>query len=480
MPRSWYRLVPALGVGVLLLAAAFASSRGAHACCSISAPAATYPNCGVPLQQQGGGTAFVLDPLAGVTQPFNVVGNVSACSLSVQKTIYGYGEMDLYQWDPIALAPDPTTVALRTAGFDASSLQYSSNSFRADFRPPVVLRALTGLADPPAPENAMDFSIIYSYSGSRNIYYEPDGSSSIPFALEYSSGLPRSPLPGNHPVLAHLVCGGDANLQGMYVVQSVMTCSALSDTGAYEMIQRFRVPVSTKLHWIELAFGINSVSGFGDPGVIAIYDAQGMVTAPAPLPASLVEAFYSNCDFRTPFWGTHYDFDHLITLEPGHDYWLMARVRHEYLLYERALTGGEPASFTSGVGELYRRPVASGPWTAVPGRALSFRVIGEPLGVLDVTPPRPIPSGLRLRVTPNPARGGAFVSWFGAAGTVCFDVLDARGRRVGGGTAASGATGRWLWRGARDDGRQLPAGVYFVRGTDGFGHVAIERAVLIR
>jgi hypothetical protein len=60
------------------------------------------------------------------------------------------------------------------------------------------------------------------------------------------------------------------------------------------------------------------------------------------------------------------------------------------------------------------------------------------------------------------------------------EVLDAQGRRVAGAAGITGAEGRWLWSGARDDGRPLPAGVYFVRASDGRGRVAADRVVLIR
>jgi hypothetical protein len=60
------------------------------------------------------------------------------------------------------------------------------------------------------------------------------------------------------------------------------------------------------------------------------------------------------------------------------------------------------------------------------------------------------------------------------------EVLDAQGRRVGGVAGVSGSEGRWLWSGARDDGRPMPAGVYFVRASDGMGRVVTDRVVLIR
>ena len=104
----------------------------------------------------------------------------------------------------------------------------------------------------------------------------------------------------------------------------------------------------------------------------------------------------------------------------------------------------------------------------------------EPLGVLDVPTTPPARGDLQLRVAPNPSRGSSFVTWSGATGPLRFDVLDERGRRVAEGRGEASAEGRWLWRGTHDDGRPLPAGVYFVRARDDAGHAATERVVLVK
>ena len=41
-------------------------------------------------------------------------------------------------------------------------------------------------------------------------------------------------------MLSHAVCGGDADLQNLQIIQSVMTTVVSSDTGAFDLIQRFR------------------------------------------------------------------------------------------------------------------------------------------------------------------------------------------------------------------------------------------------
>ena len=51
---------------------------------------------------------------------------------------------------------------------------------------------------------------------------------------------------------------------------------------------------------------------------------------------------------------------------------------------------------------------------------------------------------------------------------------------AGAGVGAAGASGRWTWTGLDTRGRPAPAGVYFVRVTDGARRVEVLRMVRIR
>ena len=499
--QVWLGALPAALVAALLVTAAL-SPRAAGRAPSMPG-ALAYPNCDNLLQQGGGADPIRILSGAGVIQPIAFVGNVAACSLTVDHTYSGAARLDLVQWDPAALAPDPTTVALRTRSFDVSALQYGWT--RADFYPPVVIRSVDHVSEPPRQTTAMVWTAAYD---ANLVRFDSNGPPEVPGALEFPpGGTPRIRIPTAHPVLSHAVCGGDGALQDLQVIQSVMTTTSLSDTMCFDLIQRFRVPARSRLHWVEVAFGVNPHPVYYDP-IIAILDADGAAEPPVSLPPSLVEASYLQY-VVSPFWGSHYDFDHLITLEPGHDYWLLARVEHRYLLYKRDLTGAESADFSANIGPLFWRAWLGSNWVAEPSRSLCFRMIGEalgghpqphgrlrdrPLGEADPGAPPPhairaaaagAPSAepgagpFRLGVAPNPVRGAAFVSWSGAKGPLRVDVFDAQGRRVAGATD-TGADGKWLWSGARDDGRPLPAGVYIVRASDGAGRVATDRAVLIR
>jgi hypothetical protein len=495
--RSWIGVVSTLSIASLLVVAAVAPRAIGRAPALPGVLA--HPSCDLILQQSDGNQPLPLNYREGVVQPIAPPANVAACSLTVDPTYnYGFARLNLVQWDPVSLMPDPATVALRTVSFSASPMPW--NPSRAEFYPPVVTKSLPNVAERPGPV-AIDWR---SEGGYVTMRFNNNGPAEAPTALRYPSGGGAStPLSGEHPVLSHAVCGGDRALQDLQVVQSVMTTTVLSDTDCFELIQRFRVPVLTRLRWIEVAFGVNPHPIYFDP-VMAIVDAAGQSEPPVTLPPSLIEAPYAYF-VSAPFWGSHFDFDHYITLEPEHDYWLLVRVEHRYFLYSRLLTGGESQDFTANIGPSFKRTAFDSNWIPNRGRALCFRLIGEPLArqmphgrlrprpLGEATPDGRMPqpsiatptdpsrsAALSLRVAPNPARGASFVSWSGAAGALRIEVMDAQGRLVAANSGRASAAGQWLWSGARDDGRPLPAGVYFVRGTDAAGRVASDRVVLIR
>jgi hypothetical protein len=479
MRQTWLRALPALIVAALLVLGLLASSRGVRARGGSELNAYYYPRCDLVLQSGGGGDSVAFNPGGGVTQPFTPTGNVSACSVSVDRPDISYGvhgEMEVFLWDPGTLAPDPTTVALRSRAFQNSEMAFFGAL--ADFGPPIVTRNVPHLADGRGGMLAIDYQGA-NPGAPHKAAFQADGAASTPIAYQYAAAGPRLPISGNHPVLSHAVCGGDAALQDLYVAQSVMTTNFLMANQTYEIAQTFRVPVKLSLRWVELAFGANSG---GAPGLISIVDPQGATTPPALLPTAMVDA-----TFTSPYpvhgeWRSHFDFDHTVELQPNHDYLLVVRTPTGYGFYCRNYTGSETGDFFTGVGGMFYRPYPSGAWYPMNARALCFRVIGDPIGPLGVTPEPPAPASgaLRLRVAPNPSRGASFVNWSGASGALRFDVLDERGRRVAAGRGEAGTEGRWLWRGAHDDGRPLPAGVYFLRAQDDAGHAAVERVVLVK
>jgi hypothetical protein len=465
------RLVTTLGVGLIALLlilgarpVPFDTSIGPAAASSV------YSNC-MDLQSSGGESETWLYWHEGVIQPLGVAANVAACSLHTASS-YGSSLLETVQWDPLTLSPDPATIRMRTLYLGDTQSGY--NPLFASFSPPLVLKRLPHLADPPRTTYALSLQVT-SLSTNRSVNYDTEGDPTIPPAIATAaSGAPRA-LPGAHPVLAHTLCGGDAALQSLYVVQSVMTTSASLDTSEGDLLQRFRVPLRAKLRWIELA-SRGTVSYASDPGEIRIFEAP-TATPLQTLPPALVQAPLAT--WLDSAWVSHYDFDNVLTLEPDRDYWLLVRLHHNHRLFARTLTGAESSDFTEEIGGLFSRPGVTGAWTSRPALALSFRIIGEPLGVVGVAGAEADASSLRLRVSPNPSRGIALVSWSGAQGNISFDVLDVRGRRVGGARVLAATQGRWTWP-AMSNGRALPAGVYFIRAQDERGSLATERLVLIR
>src|SRR5262245_14542695 len=82
----------------------------------------------------------------------------------------------------------------------------------------------------------------------------------------------------------------------------------------------------------------------------------------------------------------------------------------------------------------------------------------------------PPPTSLSLSAVPNPSRGSTLLKWtVPATGTpsrdVRLDVVDFQGRRVRSlvsNPAASPGAHETVWDGRYDDGRPVPAGIYFV------------------
>lgn len=479
MHHRWSRSVPTLGVAMLLSLALAQNLRHGTARASNQL---SGPQCVNQLGQTGGESVFAVNTTFAVEQPLPTIGHVAACSLGMEPPSYAIASLDLIQWDPVTMAPDPTTVTLRTFAFNGSELMY--NHARADYATPLVVRTIPRVAEPPRSTVAVRFS---AQSFLRNLYVNYDETGSPDYGPANQLVLPssRAPLPGAHPVLSIGVCSGDEAQQSLRVVQSVMRTDYVLDTTTYQIAQRFRVPVATTVRWVELAA---SAGPYRDPlelGRIAILEGQNMPTPSTQLPTPLVEATMSTTDFYSTYsgsraWFTHFAFDHTIALLPEHDYWIVARGDHDYSFLMRNLTGTESVDFVSGVGPAYPRAVPNAPFAQVENKVLSFRVIGEPLLAVDAPTVVPRGSVLRLGASPNPSRGPVMLSWSGAKGRIEIEVLDARGRRVQRAEVDGPETGQWWFRGIGTDGRPLPAGLYFVRANDATDQRAIQRVALVR
>jgi hypothetical protein len=469
--RRSFRVLPALIASALLLLALSSPAKRAP----IPAADANSAAAGPCLQFQGGGSGLFLSRGTGqgVTQPIGFAGNVESCSLTVQHS-YGYGTMEVVAWDPVTLAPDPTTLAFSSASFGDSQLLYGWT--RASFYPPVIMTASPHVAEPPRQTLAIKYSVGFN---TQNIAFESSGDPSTPAAFEFDANGVLSPMPGAHPILAHAVCGGGEATNDLRVVQSVMTTNVIAaDTSSGEALQLFTVPVPTAVYWAEVAPGGSSAPPTDRPDV-TIIDANGSTVPPATFDNTSLLAQQFLSGYYRLAWIAAYDFNQRPILEPGHKYWLRVRSFHNYSLHGRARTQPENWDFTFGIGPLYKRRNASSAWEPVNDVSLSFRLIGAPTGPGWVGVPGSSPAtAMRLHVAPNPSRGLAHVSWTGGQGAVRLSLLDARGRRVGG-TSAQG-DGQWTLPAGTADGRPLAAGVYFLRAVDTRGVAVSERVVIQR
>lgn len=475
------RLLPSLAVGGLLVFALLGATDPRLAPRPAVPASMYYPDCTNLLESASPESALTLNLNDGVLQPLGSTGNIAVCSLGVQTPYQSYGAvLQIQSWDPVALAPDPTTVALRTTTYYISN--YYNLLDKISYVPPIVIKALGNVAEPPRATAAVSFENSASYGSPFVAHWTPAASPGVPAAYHYVNHGARVPFAGAAPAISHFICGGDQALQNLFITQSVVRADSMYGNDVSVVVQRFRVPKRVQVYWTELAFGpvaANNPAGF-QPGSISILDAQGQSQPPGNTSGALVTANFQNSVDRSA-WFSHFDFDRVVTLDPQHDYWLWATVIWDYGVYVRHRGTTESVPFNAGVGECWYLKGFNPPWTADPNNVLDFKIVGLPLDVTGGPSPPPLAtSGLRLRIGPNPAHGQAMIAWSGGRGPLRIQVLDARGRLVARGDADAGGAGQWLFRGARDDGRPLPAGVYFVRATDAGGQAAVERVVLVR
>lgn len=471
------RWLPTLATTALLSLALL--TMGSRRKASATSDSATTV-CTLTSVMTGGADLFAANGDGFVEQPLVNVGNFTACSLGVEAPVWTYGQMRFVQWDPTTLAPDPTTVALRTRDFSPSDLLYYNNRARADFPTAIVTRTIPRVAEPPGPHVAMQFLRDDPFSNGPLVRYQPNGTTAYPPAQQVRPAGTRVPLPGPHPVASIGLCTGGPETQELRVVQSVMRTDVLTDTSAFEFAQRFRVPAATTLRWVELAGAGYQYRWPLEYGNISILEGQNLPTLPTQLPAAMVGAPFLAYFGDDAFWSSHMAFDHTIALLPDHDYWLVARLDHDGTVYLRQRTGAEGGDFVRDIGPLFQRTEPTASFTELPQHTLAFRLIGEPILPVDAGSPLVRTPMLRLAASPNPARGPVTLAWSGARGRLSIDVLDARGRRVQQVDLSTVGAGQWQFLGADASGRPLPAGLYFVRATDSAGQRALERVVIVR
>lgn len=419
-----------------------------------------------------------LSPLQGLTQPVPTPGNVAGASFLLGTGSWAEARIDLAFWDPTALAPDPTTVALRSRTFTLSDV-VNMLSLDAPFVPPVVTDQVAHVADPLERPLALTLTSTNPSLASLIVGYAPDGPGAIPVGYRFAGTGPLAPLgPGSHPVAAHTVCSGNPDIAALRVGQAVMRTDVPIGMNEHELLQRFRVPAPLSLAWVELALGATIHAGNGIV-YMAIYDGLALPSPTAELPTPLVES-WTTLPATGHMWAPTFDATAGILLQPEHDYWLMVQTGHLYPVYARTRDGSESADFTAGIGPLYSRATPGGTWGAVANEALCFRLLGTPTTAIGAPAPPPRANPLRLSVSPNPARGWASVQWSGARGGMMLEVFDVRGRRLGVAARPETGAGRWAWPGTLADGRTLDAGVYLLRATDASGATAERRVVLLR
>src|SRR5262245_19701479 len=378
------RLVPAITVTSLLCIAASAPASAGPLPGPGPFPDLKPPCTDFASAVAGDSAVLIPNTGAGIEQALPALTSVAACSLRTKGNSFLPGPMmALRAWDPATLAPDSETVALRRAFIfpDVIVMGRAMDVFKLPmftFVPPVVTRSVPGVAEPPRPQMALQLvnhKITFMPEWELTGYFTPDGPAELPAAVRLNADSTRELLPGPHPVLAHAVCAGDADVATLRVVQSVSRTDVQPFPAPKEFMQRFRVPEEVELRWIELALAemftpyfVRSGDGafdFPPPGpipggpVIAVIDGDAMPEPLPQVPASMVEApFAFNALAQAAAgmaWVSHLGFDHAVTLEPDHDYWIWMREAAGTTFLNRRIHGDEPPVFTAGVGPYFAR-----------------------------------------------------------------------------------------------------------------------------
>lgn len=466
------------GPWVLLAALVIAGMAGARVAV-MRADTQSHADCAHSFVSVAGDSLFRLPSTQRLAQPLAEVGNFAACSLGTRFVSYAWPAIDVVEWDAAGLAPDPTTIALRTRRFNPSS--FALYRLATAFSPPVVTRTLSGLADARTSPPAIVLRHDVNSTNDLWLQHAVDGAPQIPVALSGTSGQPLSPLPGPHPILAQNLCALSSEVEDFRVLQAVMTTDQLIPASADEFAQRFRVPRPVTMSWAEIANGVSAEVAQNGPAEVTLQEADGSGSPPVLLPTPLTRGVTS--EFiplgEQARWIPTFDFDAQVTLWPGRDYWLIVRQAPRWTMYTKTIAGTEPPEFTSAIGPLFRRPTDHDAWAMEPDRALCFRLIGTETAAIGVEPP-PITAAFTLSARPNPSRGDVRLSWSGASGPVRVQVLDLGGRVVGEAAGAARDAREWIWDGRLRGGRRLASGVYLLRATDGAGQQATRRVVLFR
>ena len=476
--KPWKQVLPAATVLALLVLALVARNSPVNARSTPDEIQLSYPNCtSVTNGGIGDTTTFSLAPGEGIVQPLGSPPNAATAILAMPPANNSAVRVDVSYWDPATLTPPAGQLALRSYSFPATTYSPFTDASRIDFYPPLITRALPNVAEAPPAQLVAQWRVVPGTWAGRTVSLVADDETATPAGRFLQSDGTQTPVAGPHPVFAYQLCGGDAALQNLRVVQSVMTTDVAMDKNSYEYVQKFRVPVATTVNWIEIAFATYSGVYVGT-GDIRVYDAAGQVEPPVSFGAPLLDGVYGAWSQQVPgAWQTHGDLTSYPTLVPFHDYWLSVTTASSFPPFSKTLDGTESPYFKEEIGGLWVRSSQGVAASPLPNRALSFRIIGTPTGTTAVGDASPRRRGFALTAAPNPARGATAIAWSGAAGVVSLEVIDPRGRRV---ASAVSDAGRWSWNGAAADGAMLPAGVYFVRARDAAGHAASVRVTLVR
>ncbi|MBK7368589.1 MAG: hypothetical protein IPJ04_11955 [Candidatus Eisenbacteria bacterium] len=292
--RSLIRAFAVCAVATLLLGAALAPRLRADGARDTGPLWASYPTCTLPFANTSWSTVITLPPYGRIAQPFPMNANLAACSLKVNPS-YTFGRLDVVQWDAGQLQPDPTTVALRSVELNSSNMAW--NWLHIQMSPPLVTRAIAHVAQSPSGSGAMVYTGNYPYNNTV-FRYERAVTHAARGRLRRLGSADAAP--GSHPVHGFSLCGGDASLQELRVVQSVMSTDVTLGFSYFDVLQRFRVPRRVRLQWVE--FPVDSAMTWNSVGSVAILrDGMSGAFPPLEVPPALLPRSHVTASGRRPW-----------------------------------------------------------------------------------------------------------------------------------------------------------------------------------
>jgi len=223
---------------------------------------------------------MTLSPGVILAQPVHTACIVSGSALYVAATQPLNYLIRYSLFDPQAQDPFVSTMPLDAV----QGVTTTANWVKRDFRRPIVLVCVEGVAQPTQPsgyETVVAATVSLTSTAGNIGRGSTDRVSTTPAYVVISTGA--QPLSGPDPYLAHETCEAGFDEQQLRVLQQVLrSTTPVAVTATAEVVQAFVAPVTATAEWVELA--IASKPSPLSPMQVSIFD-PGALSVPPPGPS---------------------------------------------------------------------------------------------------------------------------------------------------------------------------------------------------